>query len=185
MSGPEIVFVALAALVGGAVQSVLGFGVAFTTVPALAVVAPELIPGAPLVAFLPMAVTMGVRERNHIDRDAAVRVAVARIPGIALGTVAVLVLSPDGIAAGVALILIAAVISTALGWTVPVTRTNERLAGVISGFSGTATGLGGPPLAVLYRERPPQQVRADAGCDLRSRHPARPPQPWRDGQPDR
>ncbi|MEE8601274.1 sulfite exporter TauE/SafE family protein [Euzebya tangerina] len=159
VSGLEIVFVALAALLGGAAQSILGFGVAFTTVPALALTTPELIPGAPLVAFLPMTVAMAFRESKQIDRDAAIRVAVARVPGIALGTLAVLVLSADGISVAVAVVMLVAVISTGLGWTVSVTPANERLAGLVSGFSGTATGLGGPPLAVLYRHRSPGEVR--------------------------
>lgn len=159
VSGPEILVVVVAAVMGGAAQSVLGFGAAFTTVPALALVAPELIPGAALVALLPLTAVMAVRERDRGDGRTAVRLSVARVPGIALGTAAVHLLAADGLAATVAVVLLAAVLSAAAGWAVPMTPTNERLAGVISGFCGTSVGLGGPPLAVLYRGRPPQESR--------------------------
>ncbi len=159
VSGPEMIVVVVAAVLGGAAQSVLGFGAAFTTVPALALFAPELIPGAALLSFLPLTVTMAVRERETIDRSAAGRIMLARIPGIALGTLAVRLANPDTLAAGVAIILLAAVISSAMGWQLTPTPTAERITGVISGFSGTAVGLGGPPLAVLYRDRPARTSR--------------------------
>ncbi|MGI9017987.1 MAG: sulfite exporter TauE/SafE family protein [Euzebya sp.] len=159
LSGPEMVFVLVAAVLGGAAQSVLGFGAAFTTVPAIAIVAPELIPGAALLSFLPLTGIMALRERTLMDRPAAFRICVARVPGILLGTAAVKVLDADDLATGVAIVMLGAVVSAGLGWSVAMTPTSERIAGVISGFSGTAVGLGGPPLAVLFRDRPPQQSR--------------------------
>ncbi len=159
MSGPEMMFVVVAAVLGGAAQSVLGFGAAFTTVPALAVVAPELIPGAALVSFLPLTMTMALRERRHVDHGAATRISLARIPGILAGTLAVKLADPDALAAGVAVVLLGAVASAALGWRVTPRPLTEGIAGVVSGFSGTAVGLGGPPLAVLYRDRPPTESR--------------------------
>lgn len=160
MSGPELVVVLVAAVFGGAAQSVLGFGAAFTTVPALALFAPELIPGAALVSFLPLTGWMAVRDRAATNRRSAGRVMIARVPGTLLGTAAVAMADADALAVGVALVLIGAVLSAALGWSVPLTPTAEMTAGVVSGFSGTAVGLGGPPLALLYRDRPPEEGRA-------------------------
>lgn len=159
MSVVELVVVAIAALLGGAAQSVLGFGAAFTTVPVLAVVAPELLPGSALVAFLPLSAVMALRERHHMDRSSALRLSTARIPGILLGTVAVRYLDPRGLALVVALIMLLAVGSAAAGWSILPTPSAQRIAGAISGFSGTSVGLGGPPLAVLYRGRPPSESR--------------------------
>lgn len=151
--------VAIAALLGGAAQSLLGFGAAFTTVPVLAVLAPQLLPGAALVAFLPLSGIMALRERRHMDRDSARRLSVARIPGILAGTVAVRLLEPRGLALVVAVIMLLAVASAAAGWSVAPTPPAQRWAGAISGFAGTSVGLGGPPLAVLYRGRPPSESR--------------------------
>ncbi|HUG85946.1 MAG TPA: sulfite exporter TauE/SafE family protein [Euzebya sp.] len=159
MSVVEVIVVAIAALLGGAAQSMLGFGAAFTTVPVLAVVAPQLLPGAALVAFLPLAGLMALRERRHVDRQSALRLSVARIPGILSGAVAVKLLEPRGLAMVVAVIMLLAVGSVVAGWSFEPTPSAQRLAGAVSGFAGTSVGLGGPPLAVLYRDRPPAESR--------------------------
>lgn len=159
VSAAEVVVVAVAALLGGAAQSVLGFGASFTTVPVLAVVAPELLPGAALVALLPLSTVMAVRERAQMDRGAAVRLSLARIPGILLGTAAVRYLDPRGLALVVAVFMLLAVASAAAGFRIDPTPGAQRLFGAISGFSGTSVGLGGPPLAVLYRGRPASESR--------------------------
>jgi uncharacterized protein len=156
----ELVLLAVAALVGGAAQSALGFGAAFTTVPALALVAPELLPGSALVSFLPLTLWMAVDGRADADRRSAARVMLARVPGIAAGTAAVALADADALAVGVAVVLLAAVTSSLAGWTVRTTPVTEAVAGVVSGFCGTAVGLGGPPLAVLYRDRAPAESRA-------------------------
>jgi uncharacterized protein len=42
---------------------------------------------------------------------------------------------------------------------VTVTGRREVAAGVVSGFTGTAAGLGGPPLALLYRASGSEKLR--------------------------
>ncbi len=43
--------------------------------------------------------------------------------------------------------------------TLPVTRTSLLTAGFVSGVTGTATSIGGPPMALLYQHRDPRQLR--------------------------
>ncbi len=121
------------------------------TVPALAVVAPELLPVSSLFAMLPLIATMAWRGRGELDHSAAKRMVLARIPGVAVGSLLVVTLDTRAITVFVAVILLVAVASMAQGWTVPITRRNQALAGFASGVTGTSTGLGGPPLALLYR----------------------------------
>lgn len=148
----ELVVVLLAAVLGGALQSTLGFGASFTLVPALAVVAPELLPGSVVVAIIPMSVLMLLRDRRGIDAPAVGRVALGRLPGIVAGGVIVALLPLRWLTVTIALVLLAAVASVAAGWRLAVTRRREVAAGIVSGITGTAAALGGPPLAVLYRD---------------------------------
>ena len=156
-------FIVIAAVLGGMAQSTVGFGAAFATVPALALTAPELLPGAMLVAVLPLSVTMAVVGRGHLDRASAARLMVGRLPGIAIGTSIVVVVDIRWLTAIVAVVLLAAVAAAAGGWRLQVTPRRELVAGVLSGVTGAATALGGPPLALLYRERDPQVVRPTLG----------------------
>jgi hypothetical protein len=48
----------VSAVLGGLAQGTVGFGAAFATVPALALIAPELLPGSMLVAVLPLTLAM-------------------------------------------------------------------------------------------------------------------------------
>lgn len=144
--------VALAAVLGGALQSTLGFGASFTLVPALAVLAPELLPGSVIVAIVPLSVLMIARDRRTIDAGAVGRVSLGRLPGIALGGLVVAFLPLRWLTAAIAGVLLLAVGSVAGGWRLEVTRLREVAAGALSGVTGTAAALGGPPLAVLYRE---------------------------------
>ena len=43
------------------------------------------------------------------------------------------------------------------------TRPSLVTAGVLSGVTGTATSIGGPPLALVYQHRAPSQIRATLG----------------------
>ncbi len=160
MTPLELATLLLAAAAGGAVQSALGFGAAVMTVPALAVVAPELLPVASLFAMLPLITTMAWQGRGQVDRRAAVRMLVARVPGVAIGSWIVLQLDTRAITVLVAAILLLAVASMAQGWTVPITPRNQALAGFTSGVTGTSTGLGGPPVALLYRTVAGPSMRA-------------------------
>lgn len=148
-----LLLVLLAATAGGAVQSALGFGAAFTTVPAVALAAPELLPGSVLVAMLPISAVMVVRAWQDIDRATVVRLSLGRAPGILVGVAAVAVLPVRGLAVVIGLLLLVAVVASVVGWELKITGPRELTAGFVSGVTGTAAALGGPPLALLYRSR--------------------------------
>lgn len=162
--GPLTLVIVLAAAVsGGVAQATAGFGAAFVTVPTLALVAPELLPGAMLVAALPLSIVMALQGWGRLDRPAAVRLMVGRLPGIAIGTAIVAAAGTRMVTAIVAVLLLAAVTAAAGGWTVRITPRREIVAGVLSGVTGTAAALGGPPIALLYRGRAPEVMRPTLG----------------------
>jgi uncharacterized protein len=151
--GPmELLAVVTAAVLGGALQSTLGFGASFMLVPALAVLAPQLLPGSVIVAIVPLSVLMIARDRRGFDGWAVGRVTMGRLPGIAAGGLVVALLPLRWLTVTIAVVLLAAVVSVSAGWRLEVTRPREVAAGAVSGLTGTAAALGGPPLALLYRE---------------------------------
>ncbi len=152
MSGPELAVVLTAALLGGAVQATLGFGGSFIMVPAVAVLAPEALPGAVLLGLLPLTAWVAWRDRHAVDRGAFLSISIGRLPGIVAAT-AVVALAPERVLTLViAAVLLVAVAATGAGWSITPTRTAQGLVGVVSGFTGIAAALGGPPLALLYRD---------------------------------
>lgn len=161
------------AVLGGAVQSTLGFGASFTLVPTLALIEPELLPGTVIVAIVPMTTLMILRDHEGFDGSAVLRVTAGRLPGIALGGAVVALLSVRWLTALIALILLLAVLSSAAGWSLRITRPREVAAGLVSGITGTAAALGGPPMALLYRDKTASVLRPTlAGVWLAGTFPA-------------
>ena len=152
MTTVEVLVVVLSAVAGGAVQATLGFGGSFIMVPAVAVLVPEALPGAVLLGLLPLTAWVAWRDRHAVDRTAFAWISLGRLPGI-VGATAVVALAPDQvltlIIAGVLLVAVAA---TAAGWSITPTPFAQGAIGVVSGFTGIAAALGGPPLAILYRD---------------------------------
>jgi len=148
----ELTAVVLSAIAGGAVQATLGFGGSFIMVPVVAVVLPSALPGAVLLGLLPLTMQVAWRDRGAIDRSAFLRITAGRVPGTFLAT-AVVALAPQRVLTLIiAAVLLLAVAATSAGWSLPTTRTTQGVAGLVSGFTGTAAALGGPPLALLYRD---------------------------------
>ena len=64
----------------------------------------------------------------------------------------------------IGLIVLVAVAVLASGATVTLNNTNRLIAGTISGFSGAASAIGGPPIALLYRQEQGPVVRSTLGA---------------------
>jgi uncharacterized protein len=153
LTAPEYVLVLVAVTAGAAVQGSLGFGANLLAVPVLALVEPEALPATLTMWVLPLAVTMAIRERHGIDGRGALSIVAWRIPGTVVGALTVAAVSADTISALAGGAVLAAVAVTAGGVTVPVNRATTAAAGLASGAMGTATSIGGPPVALLYQRR--------------------------------
>nr|WP_246305787.1 sulfite exporter TauE/SafE family protein [Nocardioides marinisabuli] len=149
----------MALLAGATVQSLVGLGLGLVSAPVITLVEPRLMPELMLwLAFALPFLTLA-NEREDIDWHGLGWSLPSRIAGTAVGVVAVTTLEPRllGVAVG-AMVLVA----VALTWrtvVVPLTRTSLVVAGAVSGVTGTATSIGGPPLALLYQHQPPRTIR--------------------------
>ncbi|NYD41630.1 TSUP family transporter [Nocardioides panaciterrulae] len=147
-------------LVGAFVQSVVGLGVGLLAAPVIAMVEPGLVPALPLWLALVMSGSMVLGERRHVDWRAIAWALPARIPGTVIGTWLVLSFSDREIGVAIGLMVLVAVLLTVRTVDVPVTPVSLLTAGLVAGTTGTATSIGGPPIALLFQRRPPEVVRS-------------------------
>lgn len=160
MSGVDLVLANLALLAGAVVQGAVGFGAMLVAIPFLLLIDPDLVPGSALVASVPLGITILVRDRAHGRLRDIKWALIGKAVGAPVG-VAVLVAVPgDGLGVMLAVLLLGAVVTTATRWHVEPSDRNGFIAGMISGFSGTTVGVGGPPVAIVYQR--------DAGPVLRA-----------------
>jgi hypothetical protein len=151
---------AASALVGATVQASIGFGMNLVTVPVIALVVPEALPASVVLLGLPISVAMLRHEHHAVDRRGVAWVLVGRVPGTALGAWVVATLATDSLALLVGAFVLAAVGASLVAPPLPVHARSQLVGGAVSGLTGTAAGIGGPPLALLYQRHPGPTMRS-------------------------
>ncbi len=142
--------------VGAVFQGTVGFGVGTFAAPLLLLIDPRLVPG-PLLFTAGVLITLLTRRewRGIRFRDLA-----WSVPGRVLGTAAAVaflgVVPEQRLVLAIGLLVLLAVAISVAGPAVPLTPRTFLGAGALSGFFGTLTAVGGPPIALLYqREKGP------------------------------
>lgn len=146
--------------VGATVQGVSGFGIGLLSSPLLVAIDPAFVPGAMLVAVLPLSVGVAIADHDHIDWSGFRAAVVGRVPGSAVGAFALGVMSHRELAITVAVVVYLGVILSVSGIRFATSQRSIATAGFASGFSGTAVGIGGPPMALVYQRHDPHVVRS-------------------------
>lgn len=150
----------LAAAVGGLVQSGVGLGVGLVTSPVLTLLDPALMPGTMLVTGTCLPLLILAREARHADWRGASWALAGRLAGTAAGVWVVAAVPLRALGLFIGGVVLAVVAVSSLGASLPRTAGTLLGAGVISGVSGTATSIGGPPVALLYQREKGPRVRA-------------------------
>lgn len=151
---------ASAVLAGAAVQSMVGLGLGLVAAPVISFLDPTLMPGSLLIAVIILPMLTLLQEWRHVDWRGLAWGLPARIPGTVLGVWVVAFLEPRALAAVVGVMVLMAVILSVWAFRVRITPASLVAAGSLSGFAGTATSVGGPPMALLYQYEPSERVRA-------------------------
>lgn len=146
--------------VGATVQASIGIGLGMISSPLLAIADPDFIPVTIVLAVLPLTFTIAWADRSHVaGRDVGIAL-LGRLPGVIVGALVVAALSDTVIAVLVAISVLFAVAVSFTGRRFHPTNGTLLVAGVASGFTGTTTGVGGPPMALAYQHSDPVTMRA-------------------------
>jgi hypothetical protein len=156
----------LAVFLGACVQGFAGIGFALFAAPLIVLVRPELVPGPMLVLGGAISLLAALRERGKIDYRSAGIAFAGRVPGSVLAglVVGLLPKSTFSLIFGV-LILAAVALSLAARRVEPHPR-YLGLAGFVSGFMGTITAVGTPPMGLVMQSAEPARLRATIGIFL-------------------
>lgn len=153
--------IAFAAVLAGAfIQGASGMGFALIVVPVLALVHPEAIPGALLFLMLPLNAYVAWRERGAIDRSGAGWITLGRFAGTFAGLGILLVLSTYWLNQFVGISTLLAVLASVLAPSFTPGKKAFIATGLVTGITETATGIGGPPLALVYQHAPVATLRS-------------------------
>lgn len=156
----EMAIAALVTFIAALVQGSIGFGIAVVSVPILALMSPALAPVPQLLLSYPIAATLAWRERSWIDLTGMGWLLLGRLPGAALGALLLVSFDANALTVSVALMVLIAVIVLSLGVKLPKNPTTSFLTGVVSAVTSLVAAIGGPPMALLYKDETGPTIRA-------------------------
>lgn len=155
-----LTFGGLAVFIGAIVQGGVGFGLGLIAAPVLTMLNPGVMPGAiQVVNFTLPLFTLAVEWRK-VDWRGLGFALLGRLPGTVIGGFVVVYVSVHTLGVLVGVMVLIAVGLTARALSVPRNGATLATAGFVSGVTGTATGIGGPPIGLVYQSAKGPQIRA-------------------------
>lgn len=149
---------------GALLQGAVGFGFAVLSVPLLRLVNPALTPIPQILLALPLTLAATWRERSQLDLRGVGWVLAGRVPGALLGAWVLTVAATRMLDLIIGVVTLAAVVAVARGAGIRLTAGSRLLAGLASGFTGSTSAIGEPPLALLYRTAAGRVIRSSLGA---------------------
>lgn len=153
------IFLGLIIFIGATVQGVIGFGLGTISTPIMALLKPDLVPVVVLCLAFIIACSTLHRAWAETDWKMVLYSNLARLPGTFLAVWALAVLSTNSLQIFIGCSVIFTMVLSSLGWTPKVNVANTLIAGGLSGFLGTSTSIGGPPMALLMKTFNPAKAR--------------------------
>jgi uncharacterized membrane protein YfcA len=155
-----VVVAVLVVAVTSAVHGAVGFGMNLLAVPVLVLLDPTFVPGPAVAAGLVLSILIAGRERTPLNLRLG-WACLGLVPGTALALALLAVVPQESLAAPLGALVLVAVALSALRLDLSPTRTALAVAGMASGFLGTAGSIGGPPMALVYARSPGSRLRGN------------------------
>ncbi|MFD0058891.1 sulfite exporter TauE/SafE family protein [Streptomyces sp. NPDC127168] len=160
LTGPEFVLLSVTVGLGALLQVSVGFGLGMIAAPVFSLVDPELAPTAVLLLATGVTAAVLLRERGRADLRGCGWALAGRLPGVLAGALLVVALPARHLALLVAAVVLAGATVSVAGYVPRQRRSSVVLAGMASGLMGTATSIGGPPMAMVWQRLGGPELRA-------------------------
>ena len=159
MSFPEVAPIFAIVTLAACVQGCIGFGMALIAAPVLVIIDPALVPGPLMASGLVLVSLVAARDRAHTDFKAVRWAILGHVGGAALAAWVLTLLDATGFSILFGLLVLFGVVLSAWGAQVRITKGSTLGAGLLGGFMGTTSAIGGPPMALVYQHSDPQRFR--------------------------
>ena len=159
--------IGLTVLIAAFVQGSTGLGFALISGPVIGVVAPRLLPVFLLIQMIPLNGYVIWRERHAVDGAGTIWISLGRFVGTFGGLGVLILVSEQQLSLLIGISTVLAVATTLLAPSFEPGKGAFLTAGLVTGVTETSTGVGGPPLALVYQHRPAAVLRSTvAACFL-------------------
>jgi uncharacterized membrane protein YfcA len=147
--------------VGSFVQTAIGFGLAIVAAPLLFLISTEYVPTPICLVALFISLINAYRLRSDISIGGLKLALYGRIPGSVFGGLILVYMSATLLSFWLGVFVLLAVAASVLPFRVEPTPRRMFIAGMLSGFMGTSSGIGGPPIALLLQHQEANNLRGN------------------------
>lgn len=149
-----------AVTMGALVQGAVGFGLGLLAAPILGLLDKSLVPGPVLFLAVLLTAWLAYSERAQLDWPGVKWALVGRVIGTVGAFAIVSRLVGDSLTLVLGVSILFGVGLSLTRWSLSPTRTTLTGAGALSGFMGTLTSVGGPPIALVYQREHASRLRS-------------------------
>nr|WP_105902804.1 sulfite exporter TauE/SafE family protein [Vibrio gangliei] len=146
---------------GSFVQSAIGFGLAVVAAPLLFLVSPDYVPAPIVMVALFNSLFNAYKYRNNIALGGLKMAIYGRVPGSIFGGVLLLYVSSSALSLWLGVMVLLAVLISLLPIRFEPTPNRMAVAGFFSGFMGTSSSIGGPPMALILQHQDAASLRGN------------------------
>lgn len=167
MSTSAFLLIGLAVFVSAFAQGASGMGFAMLAAPIISLFDAALVPVMLLALMIPLNAYIGWRERTAIDWRGVRLIGVGRFAGTFAGLWILLLVNLHQLTLLIGWSTLIAAAVALLAPSFEMNRGGLLAVGLVTGITETATGVGGPPLALAYQHKSGPTLRATvASCFL-------------------
>jgi uncharacterized membrane protein YfcA len=146
---------------GSFVQTAIGFGLAVVASPLLFAISPDYVPTSVTLMGLIISVMASLKYRHSVAIGGLKNALIWRAPGSIAGGALLVWVSQDALSLWLGVLVLFAVFVSLLPVRIEPTASRMGIAGFFSGFFGTSSGIGGPPMALLLQHQEANQLRGN------------------------
>ena len=161
LSWTDFFLATLSMFTGAAVQGSIGFGSALIASPLLVLIHPGFVPAPFILASLVFNTSVALREAQAVNRHQVMWAIAGMIPGSLLAGGLLVLISQGTMEVVFGILVLLAVAISALGKSLDPAAGPLIGAGFLSGLMNTIASIGGPPLALVYKDEESPQLRAN------------------------
>lgn len=146
---------------GSFVQTAIGFGLAIVAAPLLFQISVDYVPAPICLVALFISLINAYKHRSDISIGGLKLALYGRIPGSIVGGWLLLYVSASMLSLTLGIFVLLAVLISVLPFRLEPTPGRMFGAGLLSGFMGTSSSIGGPPMALLLQHQDANSLRGN------------------------
>ena len=157
----ELFYAVTVVVAGSYIQSSIGFGLAIIAAPLLFLVNPAYVPAPITVCAFTLSIANVWSHKESVSLDGLKFAILGRIPGTVAGGLLILWIDQQLLGLWLGVTVLLAVALSVKSVTLTPTNGHMLAAGFFSGFMGTSSSIGGPPMALVMQHQNAQFIRAN------------------------